>query len=133
MALYECTFIARQDLSRAEINRLVETFTETLTAQGGKIVHAEQWGLRTLAYKINKNRKGHYVMLAIDAEPQAMKELERTMRINEEIVRILTVRVEAHDEEPSAMMSQRSGRDDSESDTAPQPFAAPTGNETDAA
>ena len=111
MPLYESTFVTRQDVSRSDVNKLVETFTDILKQNGGKIVKNEYWGLRNLAYKIKKNRKGHYVMLGIDASHAAIKELERNMHIHEDVIRNLTVHVESIEEGPSAMM-QKSGRDD---------------------
>lgn len=112
MPLYESTFVTRQDVSKADVDRLTEQLSEIVTAQGGKVIKTEYWGLRSLAYKIKKSRKGHYAMLGIDAPADAIKELERNMRINEDIIRTLTVRVEKIDEAPSAMMQSRSGRDD---------------------
>jgi small subunit ribosomal protein S6 len=111
MPLYESTFVTRQDVSRSDVNKLVETFTEILKQNGGKVVKNEYWGLRNLAYKIKKNRKGHYVMLGIDATHAAIKELERNMHIHEDVIRNLTVHVESIEEGPSAMM-QKSSRDD---------------------
>ncbi len=104
MPLYECTFISRQDLSRADVTRLTEQFGQVLAEKGGKIVKNEYWGLRPLAYDINKNRRGHYNLLGIDASADALKEMERVMGLNEEVVRSLTVRVEAIEEAPSALL-----------------------------
>ena len=117
MPLYESTFVVRQDVSRADVSKLTDTFAEIITAGGGKIVKNEYWGLRNLAYRIKKNRKGHYVMLALDAPFDAVKEMERNMGIHEDVIRTLTVRVDAHEEGPSAMM-QKSGRDDDSTETA---------------
>ena len=111
MALYESTFVTRQDVSRADVTKLVDTFTDIVTQNGGKIVKHEYWGLRNLAYKIKKNRKGHYVMLALDAPHAAVKELERNIHLHEDIIRSLTVHVDSIEEGPSAMM-QKSTRDD---------------------
>jgi small subunit ribosomal protein S6 len=111
MPLYESTFVTRQDISRADVTKLVDTFTDILKQHGGKVVKHEYWGLRNLAYKIKKNRKGHYVLLAIDAPHEAIKELERNMRIHEDVIRNLTVHVDSIEEGPSAMM-QKPGRDD---------------------
>ena len=105
MALYETTFIARQDLSRADVTKMTDTFAEIITNNGGKIIKTEYWGLRNLAYKINKNRKGHYTMFGIDAPTAAMVELNRNLGLNEEVVRTLTVRVEAIEEGQSAIMN----------------------------
>jgi small subunit ribosomal protein S6 len=119
MPLYESTFITRQDLSRADITKLTDSFTTIVEQGGGKVVKNEYWGLRNLAYRIHKNRKGHYAMLAIDAPPAAIKEMERNMGINEDIVRSLTVRVESIEEGPSAMMQQSRSRDDYPSENEP--------------
>ena len=112
MPLYESTFITRQDLSRQDITKIGDAFGTIIEQGGGKVMKNEYWGLRSLAYKINKNRRGHYTMLAIDAPPAAVKEMERNMRINEDIIRGLTVRVDAIEEGPSAMMQQSRSRDD---------------------
>jgi small subunit ribosomal protein S6 len=112
MPFYESTFIARQDLSRADITKLTDGLGAIVEQGGGKVVKTEYWGLRSLSYRINKNRKGHYAMLAIDAPPAAIKEMERNVRINEDVVRALTVRVEALEEGPSVMMQQSRSRDD---------------------
>lgn len=123
MPLYESTFVVRQDVSRADVNKLIETFSDIVASNGGKVVKNEYWGLRNLAYRIKKNRKGHYVMLALDAPYESVKELERNMGIHEDVIRTLTVRVEAIEEGPSAMM-QRSSRDEDNSDAAPLEGAA---------
>lgn len=111
MPFYETTFVTRQDLSKQDVNRLIEEFSDIIKSNGGKVVKSEYWGLRNLAYRIKKNRKGHYALLASDAPAAAVKEMERNMRINEEIVRILTVVVESIDTEPSAIM-QKGGREE---------------------
>ena len=113
MPLYEHVFIARQDLAQAQVDALAETATSIIEAAGGKVVKTETWGLRSLAYRIAKNRKGHYVMLDFDAPPAAVAELERQTQINEDVIRYMTVRVDAHEQGPSAMMrrSERSDRD----------------------
>ena len=112
MPLYESTFITRQDLSRQDITKITDGFGAIVEQGGGKIVKNEYWGLKSLAYRIRKNRKGHYAMLAIDAPPAAIKEMERNLRINEDIIRALTVRVETIEEGPTCMMQQSRGRDD---------------------
>jgi len=112
MPLYESTFITRQDLSRQDITKLSDGLTSIIEQGGGKVVKNEYWGIRGLAYRIRKNRKGHYTMLAIDAPSAAITEMERNMRINEDIIRTLTVRVEEIEEGPSAMMQQSRGRDE---------------------
>ncbi len=107
MPLYEHVFIARQDISPAQVEGLTETLAKIVTDNGGKIEKAEYWGLRNLQYKINKNRKGHYSLFNIDGPPVAVQELERQEKINEDILRALTLRVEALEEEPSPVLSRR--------------------------
>lgn len=124
MPLYESTFITRQDLSRQDITKITDSFTAIVEQGGGKIVKNEYWGLRNLAYRIRKNRKGHYAMLAIDAPVAAVKEMERNMGINEDIIRSLTVRVETIEEGPTAMMQQSRSRDDYVADGADVPEVA---------
>jgi small subunit ribosomal protein S6 len=112
MALYEHVFIARQDLSNAQAEGLVEHFGQVLADNGGKVVGSEYWGLKTMAYKINKNRKGHYAYLRSDAPAAAVHEMERLMRIHEDVMRVLTVRVDAHEEGPSAVIQAKNQRDE---------------------
>jgi small subunit ribosomal protein S6 len=112
MPFYENVFIARQDISAAQADTLAETFSNVIAENGGKVTKKENWGLRNIAYRIKKNRKGHYVLLNIDAPPAAVQEMERQMRISEDILRYLTTRVEELEEGPSAMM--RRSRDDDE-------------------
>ncbi|MES2985459.1 MAG: 30S ribosomal protein S6 [Pseudomonadota bacterium] len=109
MAFYECTFVARADLSRADVQKLTDTFSKIVTDGEGTIVKTEYWGLRTLAYKINKMNKGHYTMLGLDCSPATLKELERNMGINEDLIRTLTVRVETMDATPTVMLQSKSG------------------------
>src|SRR5262249_10811229 len=106
-----------------DITKLCDSFGAIIEQGGGKVVKTEYWGIRNLAYKIQKNRKGHYAMLAIDAPPAAIKEMERNMHINEDIIRSLTVRVDELEEGPSAMMQQAKSRDDypSEAEAAVEP------------
>jgi small subunit ribosomal protein S6 len=111
MALYETVWIARQDVTSAQVEAMTETFAGIITEKGGTVVKTEQWGLRTLAYKINKNRKGHYFMYHLDASPEAIAEMERQMGLSEDVLRLLTTRVEAHEEGPSVMMQQKGNRD----------------------
>jgi small subunit ribosomal protein S6 len=112
MALYENVFIARQDVPATQVETLTTQFSELVTAQGGTVSKKEYWGLRSLAFRIKKNRKGHYTLLNIDAPAAAVKELERTMSINEDIIRFLTVRVDALEEGPSAVMQRSSEKSD---------------------
>ncbi len=104
MPLYETIFIVRQDVPSAQVEALSKTFAELVTTQGGQVKKTESWGLRTLAYRINKNRKGHYTLFNIEASAVAIAELERQMRLNEDVLRFMTVRVEAHEEGPSALL-----------------------------
>jgi small subunit ribosomal protein S6 len=104
MALYENVFIARQDVPTTQVEALTTQFAELVTGLGGTVSKKEYWGLRSLTYRIKKNRKGHYTLLNIDAPSAAVKELERTMSINEDIIRFLTVRVDELEEGPSAIM-----------------------------
>lgn len=107
MALYEHVLIARPDISPQQVDALIEDITRTVGEQGGKIAKNEYWGLRNLAYRVRKNRKGHYAMLNIDAPSEAIAELERRLRINEDVLRYLTIKVEAFDEEPSPILARR--------------------------
>ena len=107
MPFYENVFIARQDISAAQVEALADSFASLVAAQGGEVKKREYWGLRNIAYRIKKNRKGHYVLFNLDAPPAAVNELERNMRINEDVIRYLTVRVEALEEGPSVVMQSR--------------------------
>ena len=104
MALYEHVFLARQDLAQAQVDALAETATRIVEEGKGKVVKTETWGLRSLAYRIAKNRKAHYVMLEIDAPAGVVAELERQTSINEDVIRYMTVRVDEHEAGPSVMM-----------------------------
>src|SRR6185436_3277462 len=112
MALYENVFIARQDVPATQVETLTNQFAELVAAQGGTVSKKEYWGLRSLTFRIKKNRKGHYSLLNIDAPSAAVKELERTMSINEDIIRFLTVRVDALEEGPSAIMQRGADKAD---------------------
>jgi small subunit ribosomal protein S6 len=107
MPFYENVFIARQDISSAQVEALAETFATLVTEQGGQVTKREYWGLRNLSYRMRKNRKGHYMLFNLDAPPAAVNELERNMRINEDVLRYMTVRVEELEEGPSAVMQNR--------------------------
>ena len=111
MPYYENVFIARQDISPAQVDTLAEVFEKVITDTGGSIAKRENWGLRTMAYKISKNRKGHYVLLNIDAPPSALQEMERQMRINEDVLRYLTIRVDEFEDAPSVMMRNKDRND----------------------
>jgi small subunit ribosomal protein S6 len=112
MALYENVFIARQDVPTTQVETLTTQFAELVTGLGGTVSKKEYWGLRSLTYRIKKNRKGHYTLLNIDAPAAAVKELERTMSINEDIIRYLTVRVDELEEGPSAIMIRSAEKSD---------------------
>jgi small subunit ribosomal protein S6 len=111
MPLYENVFIARQDISGAQVDALADSFTQLVGDNGGEVKKREYWGLRNLAYRMRKNRKGHYVLLNIVASPAAIAELERTMRINEDVIRYLTIKVDALEEGLSVVMQSRGSRD----------------------
>ncbi|MGB3806710.1 MAG: 30S ribosomal protein S6 [Erythrobacter sp.] len=104
MALYEHIFLARQDLSQSQVDTLAATATEIVEANDGKVLRTETWGLKSLAYKIDRNRKAHFVMLNIDGPGKVVEELERQTRINEDVIRYMTIRVEEHEDGPSVMM-----------------------------
>ena len=110
MPLYEHVFISRQDLSSAQAESLVEHFSTVLADNGGKVVESEYWGVKTMAYKINKNRKGHYALLKSDAPSAAVQEMERLMRLHDDVMRVLTIKVDAHGEGPSVQMQKREER-----------------------
>jgi len=110
MALYEHVFLARQDLAQAQVDALAENAAKIINDNNGRVVKTESWGLRSLAYKIAKNRKAHYVMLEIDAPGDVVAELERQTQINEDVIRYMTVKVDALEEGPSVMM-RKSDRD----------------------
>src|SRR5690606_17170676 len=111
MALYEHIFLARQDVSQQQVEDLTAALTEILAQGGGKVTKNEYWGLKSLSYRIRKNRKAHYTLMNIDAPAPAVAEMERQMRINEDVLRFMTVRVDELEEGPSAMMQKRD-RDD---------------------
>ena len=112
MTFYEHTVIARPDLSAQQAQALAEAFTEVVKAQGGEVSKVEYWGLRNLAYRIKKSRKGHYLHLNIKAEPAAITELERTQRIHEDVLRYLTVKVDELEDGPSQVMQAKASRDE---------------------
>ncbi len=117
MALYEHVFLARQDLAQAQVDALAATATEIIEGNGGKVLKTETWGLRSLAYKIAKNRKAHYVMLEFSSAGTVVAELERQTQINEDVIRYMTIKIDAHESGPSVMMrkaerKQRRDRDD---------------------
>lgn len=111
MPLYEHVFLSRQDVSAQQVEALTETFKGLIEANGGTVSKIEQWGLKSVAFRIRKNRKAHYTLMNIDAPAAAMAELERQQRMNEDVLRILTLKVETHEEGQSAMLQKRD-RDD---------------------
>src|SRR5688572_24072592 len=111
MALYEHVFLARQDVSNAQVEALTKEFSDLIEQGGGKVTKSEYWGVKGLAYKIKKSRKAHFSLLNIDAPPAAVAEMERRMGLSTEVLRFLTIKVEAHETEPSVMM-RKSDRDE---------------------
>ena len=107
MPLYEHVFLARQDISTAHVEALTKEFSDIITEGGGKITKSEYWGVKGLAYKIKKNRKAHFSLLNIDAPPAAVTEMERRMGIQSDVLRFMTIKVEAHETEPSVMMRKQ--------------------------
>ena len=112
MPLYEHVMIARQDLSNAQAEGLIEHFSTVISDNGGSIVGTEYWGVKTMAYKINKNRKGHYLYLRTDAPSAAIQEMERLARLHDDVMRVLSIKVEAHEDGPSVQMQKRDERGD---------------------
>ena len=110
MALYESVIIGRQDLTEGQFETLIEKFIAVIQSFNGEVKKRENWGIRNLAYKINKNRKGHYILLNIDAPPEALTEYERLMRIDEDIIRFLNMKIKAIDEKPSPLLSNKSDK-----------------------
>ena len=111
MPLYESVFIARQDISANQVEGLADQFSKILEEGGGSVAKREYWGLRSLAFKIKKNRKGHYTLFNIDAPTAAIQEMERNMRLSEDVLRYLTIKVDELEEGPSIMMQARERRD----------------------
>lgn len=112
MPVYETVFLARQDLTDGQVNDLTEKYAEVIKKEGGKILKTEQWGLRTLAYKINKARKAHYTLVEFEAPGTAVIELERLLRLDEDIMRSLSLRLDEPTEGPSIIMDKNRDRDD---------------------
>ena len=110
MALYESVIIGRQDLTSGQFETIIERFVSVIQSFKGEIKKRENWGLRNLAYKINKNRKGHYILLNIDGPPESIVEFERLMRLDEDIIRFLTIRLKYIDEKPSPLMTNKSDK-----------------------
>jgi ribosomal protein S6 len=111
MPLYEHVLIARQDLSNAQAEGLIEHFGTVLSDNGGKVVGTEYWGVKTMAYKINKNRKGHYAYIRSDAPSAAVQEMERLARLHDDVMRVMSIKVDAHEDGPSVQMQKRDERE----------------------
>ena len=107
MPLYECVFIARNDVTQQQVETIAEQVAGVVAEAGGEVKKREYWGLRGLAYRIKKNRKGHYMLLGIDCAPAAMQEAERQLGLNEDVLREMTLKIEAIDEAPSAILTRR--------------------------
>jgi len=129
MPYYESVFIARQDIPATQVEALTAAFSDIVKTGGGAVKKTESWGLRTLAYRIRKNKKGHYVLLNLDAPPAAVAEMERNMRLHEDVLRFMTVKVETLEEGPSAMM-RRDDRDGGERGERALRPRAPRGHES---
>jgi small subunit ribosomal protein S6 len=108
MPLYECVLIARNDVTQQQVDAIADGIAGQIEADGGAVKKREYWGLRSLAYRIKKNRKAHYMLLGLDAKPAFVTEMERQLRLNEDVLRFMTIRVEAIEEAPSAILSRRS-------------------------
>ena len=111
MALYEHVFLARQDLSQQQVDALVEQYKGVISANGGSVGRVENWGLKSLTYRVKKNRKAYYTLIELNTPAKALNEMERQMGLSEDVLRFLTVKVDAHEEGPSAMLQKRD-RDD---------------------
>jgi len=120
MPLYETVLIARNDVTQQQVETVADTVAAQLEAEGGSIKKREYWGLRGLAYRIKKNRKGHYMLLGIDAPPSSIREMERLLGLNEDVLRFMTIRVDEIEEAPSAVLS-RKGDDRERSFRGPKP------------
>ena len=114
MPLYECVLIARNDVTQQQVETLADEIGARLEGEGGAVKKREYWGLRSLAYRIKKNRKGHYMLLGLDAPPASINEMERLLRLNEDVLRFMTIRTETIDEAPSAILSRKSDDRDRE-------------------
>ena len=108
MPLYECVYIARNDVTQQQVEAIADGIATQFEGEGGRVAKREYWGLRGLAYRINKNRKGHYMLLGLEAAPASIVEMERQLRLNEDVLRFMTVRIEAIEEGPSAMLAKKS-------------------------
>ena len=135
MALYEHVYLARQDVTAQQVEAMTEQFKGIIEQRGGKIAKVESWGVKSLAYRIKKNRKAHFTLLNIDAPPAAVAEVERLQGLNEDILRFITIRVDAHEDGPSAMMRKREDgdrdRDDRGERRGPRPDRGDRGDRGD--
>lgn len=111
MPYYETVLIARQELSQGQVDDLTKDLSKIITDNGGKVTKTENWGLRTLAYRINKSRKGHYVLIETDTPATAIAEIERVMRLNEDVMRYMTIKLEELSKGPSVVMDRGGDRD----------------------
>ena len=111
MALYEHIYLARQDVSAQQVEDLTKTYSELITSGGGQVTKSEYWGLKSLSYRIRKNRKAHYTLLNIDAPHDAVAEMERQMSLSEDVLRFMTIRMDALEDGPSVMMQKRDERE----------------------
>ena len=125
MRLYECVFIIRQDLSSAQVDSITAEFCAIIADYKGAVKKQEYWGLKTMAYKIKKNRKGHYVMLNFEADGDAVAELDRRLGLNEDVLRSLITSIDAIDPEPSIMMKSNRDRTNSDSEESAPAKVAP--------
>lgn len=126
MANYETVFIARQDLSEAQVKAITDSITTYIADSKGSVNKTENWGLRTLAYRINKNRKGHYVLIEYSVAPAAIAEMERQLRMNEDVLRFVTIKIEEFAKEASAVL-RNTGSDDTRRDRGDRPERSDTG------
>ncbi len=108
MPIYECVLIARNDVTQQQVEAMADTVAAQLEGEGGSVPKREYWGLRSLSYRIKKNRKGHYMLLGLDAKPASINEMERQLGLNEDVLRFMTIRVDALDENPSAILARKS-------------------------
>ena len=131
MRLYESVFIARQDVSTTQVENLTKDFSTIIENGGGKILKHEYWGLRTLAYRVKKNRKGHYVMLNLETDPETLAEYERIMGLNEDVLRFMNVAIEEVEEGPSIMMQAAKPERGGRGDRAPSGRSPEARNQTD--
>ena len=104
MPLYESVIVTRQDINKTQVEKIISDFSNLIEDEGGKVKKNEYWGLKNLAYEINKNKKGHYTMLVLDSKPNSISEFERKLRINEDVIRFITIKIKNFEDKPSIMM-----------------------------